>query len=382
MHKLNQIKDLYSNYKNRSISKDELDQLIELIKTDSESENYLIGLIEEDLLDENIIDNEIINKIIQNAEIDILNRTSTKTRKIKKYSYWVAACILFLFSIGTIYYVTISQNTSKLEQITLQEDIEPGGNKAVLKISDGRSFDLDNKNNEISINNNSIVLNNNNKLGDLTEDIVDIELSTPRKGNYKAILPDGTKIWLNAESKIIYPSRFDTKNRTIKVDGEVYLEVAKHENSKFIVELSQGRKIEVLGTKFNINSYPNHKYIKTSLIEGKIKFINHFGKSAILLPNYKVVSSNIENNIMVSATNIDNDLAWINNKFNFEDLSFEEIMMQIARWYDVRIIYQSKVPDVEFYGELNKNNSLKYLIEVFQQSGVNMKIKNKTLIIE
>lgn len=383
---LDRIKQLYKTYKNREITDFEFEELLSIINSDKSSEDEFVKMIEQDLLDNNISEDSIVNKIADNAEINILSRTCNpkKVRRIKPMYYAIAASILIILSASLAYFNSFSQKeeTPVENEITTAEDIAPGGNKASLKISDGRIFSLDDKHNHISTSADAILLSDGNKLGELSETIVELELSTPRKGNYQALLPDGTRVWLNAESKIIYPSKFAGPNRTIKVTGEVYLEVAKVNNSKFIVELAENRQIEVLGTKFNINAYPDQSYIKTSLLEGKIKLSNASGQNAVLTPGHKAILHNSTNNIMISDTNIDNDLAWLNNKFNFEDLTFEEIMKQIARWYDVDIIYPSKIPDTEFYGELNKNNSLKYIIDVFKHSDINMQLKNRSLIIE
>lgn len=386
MSNTDQIKYLYEAYKNRNISASELDKLLSLIENDDISESTFVELITEDLLKKNTSIDPIVNSIINNSEQNIISRTQISKSKprFNLMRFTAAASIVVLLSLSVLYFKKTQQQQTNaaLTHSTNIKDIEPGSNKATLKLSNGEIYELDASKNQISISNNAIILNDGNKLSNLPEDIVNLELSTPRKGNYQATLPDGSKVWLNAESSIKYPSKFDGNERVVEVNGEVYLEVQKNDQSKFTVKLSDERKIEVLGTKFNIQAYSDNNYIKTSLLEGKIKLINKSSKTAILNPGKKAIQYNSDDQISLFDTNIENDLAWTKNKFNFEGMKFDEIMKQIIRWYDVEVIYKSKIPDIEFYGELNKNNTLKHLVYILQQSGVGIKMENNILIIE
>ena len=377
---LKRIEQLYFSYKEKNISAIEFHELLELLKNNDVADNKMVELILDDVENADLqVNKEIIERITNVAEQKIFSNIE----KPKSFKWWyrIAAILVVILSVSLLFFQYLNiDHDLKANNASDIEDILPSSNNATLKISDGRTFKLADESPLLISDEKKIEIGD--EIIDIEDRIVELELLTPKKANYKTILPDGTKALLNAESSIIYPSKFSKNERRIKITGEVYLEVAKVTDSKFFVELIDGNNIEVLGTKFNINSYPENKNIKTSLAEGKIKLNTPQGKSVILLPGQKAINNRLSNHIEISNTSIGVDLAWVNSKFNFEGMNFKEIMNQISRWYDVEIIYLSSEPKVEFYGELDKNNSLNYIIDVFKDSGIKMKLQNKKLLID
>ncbi len=162
-------------------------------------------------------------------------------------------------------------------------------------------------------------------------------MRTPRGGQYKLTLPDGTDAWLNAASSITFPTVFSGKERKVRITGEVYFEVAKNAKQPFIVE-AKSEIINVLGTSFNVSAYEEES-IKTSLLEGAVKIADKVLKPGEAFINGKVVKTNIEQ-----------DIAWKNGNFYFDDAELKDILRQFTRWYDIEVIYQGPLKNRKFFG--------------------------------
>jgi len=167
-------------------------------------------------------------------------------------------------------------------------------------------------------------------------------ISTPAGGQYQVTLPDGTKVWLNAVSGITYPVAFTGKAREVKITGEAYFEVVRDPAKPFSVKTYRDI-IKVTGTSFNINSYGDERFIKTSLLKGSVKI-----NADTLKPGQAY-----ENGLVIS-TNTGQDIAWKNGFFDFNHTSMEEAMKQIVRWYGVQVEYDDGVPSIQLYGRFSR----------------------------
>jgi transmembrane sensor len=194
-------------------------------------------------------------------------------------------------------------------------------------------------------------------------------MKTPRGGQYQLTLPDRTKVWLNAESSITYPTAFKDKTRQVSVTGEVYFEVAENKNQPFVIE-SQKQEITVLGTSFNVSGYAGENQ-KISLVTGAIKI-----NGQVLKPNQAWI-----NNTILS-TNTAQDIAWKDGLFNFNEQSLQQVMRQISRWYDVEVVYEKGVPKIDFTGEMSRNLSLAEVVDFLRGSQVNIDWNGHQLIIK
>ncbi|MBL1410363.1 FecR family protein [Sphingobacterium faecale] len=381
-----EFEDLFAKLANGSITKPELSRLLILLDTQN-LDNDLIQKIKLELKQPTLLeDTERVKDIASKARNNIMARTSPtikgKSRSIYRPAVWWAASLILVGGLAIQYFKTTNQNTPATtnQQATVQ-DIAPGGNNAVLTLSNGETIVLDSTQQQLVSQEGALKYDGGKNVLSLEDSVYNLTLATPRKCQYQVLLPDGTHVWLNAESKISYPSRFDDNNRTVSVEGEVYFEVAKRQGSKFIVQLGNGHQVEVLGTHFNINSYSDFPSIKTTLLEGSVKVVSTDKTTVTLKPNEQATQRKNRSTITVGTVNTDNIIAWKNNKFNFEGLRFEEIMSQIERWYDVKVEYQNEVPDIEFYGEIGRQNSLLYVLKVFENSGVKLQLKGNKLLV-
>lgn len=380
-----EFKDLFTNLTNGSITKPQLDRLIDLIEQ-HDFDQELVHRIKLELEQPTLLaESDLVDDIASKARVNIMERTATttKTRRIPRHIIWWAASLLLVAGLAVQYFknVQIVSERAGNEQYAAGQDIAPGGNNAVLTLSSGETFVLDSTEQQLVSQDGSIGYDGGKDLLALDDSVYSLTLATPRRGQYQAVLPDGTHVWLNAESKISYPSRFIGDSRVVSVEGEVYFEVAKRQGAKFVVQLEGGRQVEVLGTHFNVNAYPNFSDIKTTLLEGSVRLVSPDRTQVILRPNEQGAQKRNGNTIRINRVNTDDIIAWKNNKFNFEGLRFEEIMSQIERWYDIEVEYKNEVPKVEFYGEIGRQNTLLYVLKVFENSGIKLQLKGNKLLV-
>lgn len=329
--------------------------------------------------------NEIKHKMLVEAE-------STEKRTIWNWQWMAAAVILVAFT--ATFLITKSTNQKQNAQLNQQNTdtlITPGSNQAVLTLANGDQITLDDKENGLLSKELGVIITKNDK-GLLKYEIeasakaTTHTLTTPRGGQYQLILADGTKVWLNADSKIIFPTRFDGNERTVTVMGEAYFEVAKNKNKPFKV-VSENQVIEVLGTHFNLNNYADEKAAKTTLLEGSVKISSlnngllHTSSSKILKPGEQAVLNQGEQKIEISETDLEMAVAWKNGYFKFHYTDMKSMMRQVARWYAVDVEYKGEISNDLFSGNLKRSDDIKEVLRILQLSKVNATIKGKTIII-
>jgi ferric-dicitrate binding protein FerR (iron transport regulator) len=167
----------------------------------------------------------------------------------------------------------------------------------------------------------------------------------------------------------------------VKVTGEVYFEVAKNKAVPFKVELANKTQIEVLGTHFNINSYDTETSFNTTLLEGSVRVRTLTGGSVLMKPGEQA-QVNDKGVKLVRNIDLENVMAWKNGLFSFSDANLETVMRQLSRWYDVDVVYEGPIPEVEFNGEIDRNLTLSQVLNGLSATRINYKIKNeKTIVI-
>jgi len=269
-------------------------------------------------------------------------------------------------------------------------DVEPGGNRAILILADGSTIVLD------SSNIGTLAMQGNARIektasGEIVYRVGGKEkgemmmntMSTPRGGQYRLTLPDGSKVWLNAASSITYPTAFTGNNRTVQVDGELYFEVAKDAARPFIVKKG-ATHVTVLGTHFNVNAYNDEDQVKVTLLEGSVQVSSETsGAAALLKPGQQI---SVYETAMLSQpayVNTDQVMAWKNGIFNFHKASLQEVMRQLSRWYDVEVVYEKGIPAIEFGGEMGRDLTLSQVLKGFEDMDIHFEIASgKRLIVK
>jgi transmembrane sensor len=275
-------------------------------------------------------------------------------------------------------------------------DVLPGGNKAILKLSDGKTIVLDTTQNGLLAHQGAVQIEKQEgqlvyKHSTSTAEPLYNTLATPAGGQFQLKLPDGTRVWLNASSFIMYPTAFTAKERRVSVYGEAYFEVAKDATKPFKVnvltsggEIRNGTEVEVLGTHFNINSYNNEALIKTSLLEGKVKIVSSYynGKQSAILKPGQQAQVEVEGKMKVKDNaSMEEVVAWKNGEFLFQSADIGTMMRQVARWYDIDVSYPNGMPKDRFSGKIGRNVNLSQLLEILKYSEVKFELKERTLIV-
>jgi ferric-dicitrate binding protein FerR (iron transport regulator) len=319
-----------------------------------------------------------------------------KRTSLRRMSLLIAAAaVAFLILCGGLLWYIDSSRRQAAVQIAVhgQQDVLPGGNRAVLTLGNGTTIQLNQRSNGTLANqgNAQIVKLDSGQLAyrpvGKTSSASEIQyntLATPRGGQYQLELPDGTKVWLNAVSSIRYPTAFEGKQREVTVSGEVYFEVADNPEQPFIVEANNTR-IKVLGTHFNVNAYPDETSVKTTLLEGRVKVrsLTDEGREVTMVPGQQVRISKNGKMKVIQEADVDEAVAWKNGLFIFhsDDLAF--IMQQLSRWYDIQVKYDGgQAPVTHFTGAIRRNVNLSEVFKMLELTGgAHFKIEGKTVIV-
>ncbi len=263
------------------------------------------------------------------------------------------------------------------KRISVNNDVEPGTYGAILTSSKGQTIVLDTtKNGKImqalgaDVTKAGKSLTFVNPASQNTE-IEYYTLSTPRARQQQLVLPDGTQIWLNAQSSVKFPSSFTGAHREVEITGEAYFEVAKDASRPFIVHVNHA-VIEVLGTHFNVMAYSNERIMETTLLEGAIKFKK--GNNQVLLKPGQQSQLKDENIKVVNEVNPDHILAWKNGMQSFANADIQTIMRQVERWYDIDVTYKGNITIRKFTGEIPRDAKLSELLKLFEVNKIHFKI--------
>lgn len=303
---------------------------------------------------------------------------------------YAAAILIIAGAAGYIFFnLTKKQDSITIAKYTpVKEQIVPGGNKAYLTLADGSIIVLDSSGNGTIAQQpgSSIIKSQDGKLvyQKLKEGEMPVSafnsLSTPRGGQYHVTLPDGSEVWLNSASSIRFPVVFSKDKREIELAGEGYFEVKEDKTRPFIVK-TKTLDITVLGTGFNINAYDDEPAVATTLVHGSVKATSAEG-STLLKPGQQVSRDYTERRLVTSIPNLEEVLAWRDGKFKFEGATIQSIMRQIARWYDVKVVYKGKIPETEFNGSLLRTAYPSMLLDALELTKkVHFIIEGKTITV-
>lgn len=327
---------------------------------------------------------EVIDKlIVHEVQIRTVMRNPT-ARNTNVLSFAVAAVLLCIVSFS-LYFMRTKSDT-QIETRNLAEDASPGDNKATLILGDGTVLSLDSMDLGVISETKGLLVSKDDD-GIITykskpilkdSEINFSTLKTPRGGQYRVILEDGTKVWLNAASSIRYPNRFATHERKIELVGEAYFEVSKNRDKPFIV-VSEGHQVKVLGTEFNINTYDYQGNTQTTLIEGSVE-IAHRNNKLKLAPGQQALVKN-EKITLVDKIDTKQATAWKRGEFYFDGANMEEIMHQVQKWYNVDVEYRGTI-DHAFVLKINRNVNLSEILNILEMTDlVHFKFEENKIIV-
>ena len=275
-----------------------------------------------------------------------------------------------------------------------QTDIQPGSNKAVLTLADGSNIALDSAHTgRLAQQGRAQVmkladgrLKYNVVEGNSTNAVTYNVLSTPKGGQYRLVLPDGSQVWLNAASSIRYPTAFTGTDREVEITGEAYFEIARNPSMPFRVQTvnhlgdADPMTIEVLGTHFNVNAYADEDAVRTTLLEGSVK-IKKGNRSGLLRPGQQAQLQPTGEIRWIPEVDVEQVTAWKNGVFEFDGEELPVIMRQIARWYDVEVEYEGKVPTEPFTGRVSRSTTLSGVLKILKLSDIEVTVQNNKVIV-
>ncbi|WP_256006070.1 FecR family protein [Pedobacter deserti] len=297
----------------------------------------------------------------------------------------VAALLLMVLSVG-IYTLILNPGGGSAEPVRSAITIPPGGNKAILTLADGSRVLLGTTTGSGKVKEQGgvrLVEQGNGKLAYLIDgnnassdgEKLMNNIRTPRGGQYQVTLSDGTRVWLNSASSISYPADFPAGERRVEVSGEVYMEVA-HDQTKPFRVVSGQQTVEVLGTRFNINMYPDEPAVRTTLAEGSVRVIHGSAVTttsiAVLKPGQQSILAG--GNVKVASVDVEPVIAWKNGIFKFNKTNLREVTRQLSRWYDVDFTYAAGVSDRSFSGELARNANISEILDLLRFLDINFKL--------
>lgn len=300
-----------------------------------------------------------------------------------KLSAGIAAAIALII-LALYLFKGVDSGTSS---VTFANDVAPGGNKAILTLTDGRRISLtDAAKGELA--QQSGIRITKTEDGQIVYQAAATKsaghngfntIETPRGGQYMVVLPDNSRVWLNAASSLKYPTNFSSaKKRRVELTGEGYFEVAKDRRHPFIVSAGN-QEIEVLGTHFNVNSYHDEPQLKTTLLEGSVKVVSK-GREALLTPGQQAVLTG--GSIRVQDFNVRLAVAWKNNKFMFENDNIQYIMRMVSRWYDVEVVFEGALPDDKFIGSMSRSEHVSEVLKSLELTGkVKFKVEGRRIVV-
>jgi hypothetical protein len=401
MHSFNStISILFKKYYNKTASQQEIRELFELLKSSSDDE--LTELMRKEWEDQENEDPIFSLEMSENILKNILSAVEDEKAQtedsvfIRNFTWPIfykslsaAAAIFILLGIGLYFRSSLNPNPgTQIASVQINQDALPGVNKAILILGNGQKIILDSLSNgpiakteNFEVNkteNGQLVYHafDKNHKNARTEDIN--TLVTPRGGEYRITLPDGSKVWLNATSSIKFPGVFKGNIREVELKGEAYFEIAKNSAMPFRVR-SNGAQIEVIGTHFNVKAYGNEKRMKTTLVEGSIK-ITAGNFSHLLKPGQQAILTKGELKVLDNV-DIEEQVAWKNGLFIFKDATIEEVMSQVASWYDLNVSFEGKIPEKLLTGKVSRSVNSTEFMNLLNYAGVKFKITGKNIVI-
>ncbi|NQD70431.1 FecR family protein [Sphingobacterium shayense] len=393
MHSTQGIAALLKKYLENRITKDELILLENWRKQDSKNEKFFYEITENDQIYEDTLtwlelqqhqDEHWLETIKAKTLTKITNAKKAKRIQQRVFITYASAAILLI----TMTITFLQRTPDGLDQQVVDlTQIVGGDQNATLTLSNGKNIDLRADKDGIIMGQNlsykdgTEILNiGNEKLERLTATI-----NVPKGGKYHVVLPDGSKVWLNSMSTLTYPLAFTKDTRVVTIKGEAYFEIAKITNAGKRVPFRvhcEHQTIEVKGTAFNVKAYPEDQEIITTLVEGIVDL--HAGNETLrLAPNQQATNKGPGSKLSIKKVDINNYIAWKDNKFLFFETPLPEVMGTLSRWYDLQINYQGEYKNTFLYGEISRGKSLSEVLDLLQKSGIKFTAKrqNKKIVL-
>lgn len=312
-------------------------------------------------------------------------RSGRSVRKIKWFPY--AAAIVLILSVGSVFYFSGDKEQTEILPIAKNE-VQVPGSRAVLILPDGRKVDLENEvlRSDLAQSDSLLLVSARSlKYRDIdSPDTTEIfhTLEIPRGGEYLLTLSDGTMIYLNSESTLSFPVKFQGKERKVYLTGEAYFKVAKNTEHPFVVTAGE-LEVLVTGTTFGVRAYKDEKDIQTTLESGQVT-VRVEGKSVKLVPNKQVLFNKSTMGLEVRDVDVDLYLAWADGRLVYDNCPLEKILTDLGRWYNIDVFYsRDELREYNFSLNMKKHEEFTQVLELIGKTGeVQFEIKDNTVIVK
>ena len=312
-------------------------------------------------------------------------RSGRSVRKIKWFPY--AAAIVLILSMGGVFYFSGDKEQTEILPIAKNE-VQVPGSRAVLILPDGRKVDLENEvlRSDLAQSDSLLLVSARSlKYRDIdSPDATEIfhTLEIPRGGEYLLTLSDGTMIYLNSESTLSFPVKFQGKERKVYLTGEAYFKVAKNTEHPFVVTAGE-LEVLVTGTTFGVRAYKDEKDIQTTLESGQVT-VRVEGKSVKLVPNKQVLFNKSTMGLEVRDVDVDLYLAWADGRLVYDNCPLEKILTDLGRWYNIDVFYsRDELRSYQFSLNMKKHEEFTQVLELIGKTGeVQFEIKDNTVIVK
>lgn len=359
----------------------EKEAFLELLsRQDAESLSPALREAWEQLRPEPVMSPETKDAILDNI---LRGRQEAPVRRMR---WWYAAAAALALAIAVPAAYTMWKGKQSADTIaTTQHDVAPGKEGAILTLDSGEEIVLDSLGNGLvaSQQGTRITLQNGSLSYDAAAagEITYNTMTTPRGRKFQLVLPDGTKVWLNAASSLRYPTAFTGTERRVEMTGEAYFDVAHDAKHPFFVSIQGKTDVQALGTEFNIHAYADEQHIQATLLEGSVRVRNGSG-SRVLTPGQQARIEQSNGAMTIVQPDLEQVVAWKSGFFIFQGAPLREVMRQLARWYDIDVIYEGNVPDQIFEGELPQSLQLSQVIRILTKVNIKFRIEeNKRLVV-
>jgi len=309
----------------------------------------------------------------------------------RKQKLTAAAAIALLIAGSITYWLTgktsFENNRVKTVIAGVQDVHAPQVSKATITLGNGQVISLDSVENGVLTKQGDVDIIKTAE-GDVSyksatgmtapDSITYNTLYNPRGSRVVSLtLADGTRVWLNSESSLRYPVSFTGKDRKVRITGEAYFEVAKNSSKQFVVD-ADGVLTEVLGTHFNVKAYKDDGHTAVTLLQGVVR-VAFSGGSVIIKPGQQAVATSSVH--MIKNPDLESVMAWKNGEFVMKSADIHSIMRQVARWYDVDVVYEGGIPAARISGEVSRNLNLTQILQVLKYSGIQVKVDGRRVIV-
>ncbi|NLR68678.1 DUF4974 domain-containing protein [Chitinophaga varians] len=381
----NYHQQLLQRYLDGQCSREELDELFGYLNTSGSKRPLLTAMqqeFERVMSEEHTVPEAIGNRIETRLLQEISRNKVVPVRSFRYLKWSAAAAVMILLSTATIFYTTRPPAAPALAQQHAPRAGTPGSNKAQLTLSDGSVVTLDSTGNQVFQQGDVTVQQHNGQLlYPVTagpSSIVSYNLlAVPRGGQFNVVLPDGSRVWLNAASSLRYPTAFPANNRTVEIKGQAYFEIKPVPGQPFIVKVNN-TEVQVLGTSFDIMAYADEPVTRTTLITGAVK-VKSGDNESYLRAGQAAAVNNSTGSLSVQPADLREATAWRTGFFNFENASLGSILRQLSRWYDVEADDQAIPENYRLGGYINRNLPLQQVLPMLETDNVKLKLEGRTI---